>query len=191
MGVQERRKEGHLRPSGFESQNPQWQPRSRASVPISAQLSSGQRPKTLTAREASSYPPTILARKAKHTTMASSQQQTQSDMSLRLVPGPSGSSSTSVSSTSTAVHAGIHDTLRFGHRNIAHETSAAGSGGHHPLQERLEKWDETRDNLKLTMGRNVYGMGVPLRTMMERKVISYVSKEQQRARARVCETWRY
>ncbi|PWN22193.1 hypothetical protein BCV69DRAFT_281200 [Microstroma glucosiphilum] len=105
--------------------------------------------------------------------MASSQQQTQPDMSLRLVPGPSGSSSTSVSSTSTAVHAGIHDTIRFGHRNIAHETSAAGSGGHHPLQERLEKWDETRDNLKLTVGRNVYGMGVPIRTMMERKVISY------------------
>lgn len=77
-------------------------------------------------------------------------------------------------STSHPEHAGVHDTLRFGPRSIAHETAAEGSG-FHPVQQRLERWDETRDNLKLTVQRNIHGMGAPIRTMMERKAISYVS----------------
>ncbi|CAO1614214.1 unnamed protein product [Sympodiomycopsis kandeliae] len=94
-----------------------------------------------------------------------------SEMSLRLVPGPSSSSAkTNLDSTAHPEHAGIHDTLRHGHRNLASEHSAST---HHPMQQRLEKWDETRDNFKMTMARNMYGMGAPIRTMMERKIVSY------------------
>jgi proteasome maturation protein len=45
------------------------------------------------------------------------------------------------------------------------------------MQNRLEKWDETRDNLKLTMQRNMYGIGAPIRTLMERKIVEYVSRQ--------------
>ena len=45
----------------------------------------------------------------------------------------------------------------------------------HPMQNRLEKWDETRDNLTLTMQRNMYGLGAPIRTLMERRVVEQVS----------------
>lgn len=45
----------------------------------------------------------------------------------------------------------------------------------HPLQTRLENWDKTRDNLKLQLQRDVYGLGAPLRTMMERKIVGHVS----------------
>lgn len=63
--------------------------------------------------------------------------------------------------------------MRHGPRNLAHEHSTTS---HHPMQQRLERWDETRDNLKLTMARNMYGMGAPIRTMMERKAVAYVSR---------------
>lgn len=43
------------------------------------------------------------------------------------------------------------------------------------MQNRLEKWDETRDNLKLTMERNLFGLGAPMRTLMERRVVEHVS----------------
>ena len=92
--------------------------------------------------------------------------------SLRMVPGPASSSSISVGDTTHATHAGIHDTMRFGHRNIA--TEASSLSRQHPMQHRLEQWDETRDNLKLTMQRNMFGLAAPLRTMMERKVVGQV-----------------
>lgn len=50
------------------------------------------------------------------------------------------------------------------------------------MQQRLEQWDETRDNFKLTMARNMYGMGAPIRTMMERKAVAYVSRAAARER---------
>lgn len=40
---------------------------------------------------------------------------------------------------------------------------------------RLIQWEETQDNLKLTMQRNIYGMHAPMRLMMERKIVSAVS----------------
>ncbi|UZJ54372.1 hypothetical protein CBS101457_003692 [Exobasidium rhododendri] len=91
--------------------------------------------------------------------------------SLRLVPGPSTSNCVSVNETSHPVHAGVHDTMRYGPRNLA--TEASSMSQQHPMQSRLEKWDETRDNLKLTMQRNMFGLGAPIRTLMERRVVEH------------------
>lgn len=63
--------------------------------------------------------------------------------------------------------------MRFGHRNLAMEASTLSQ--QHPMQNRLEKWDETRDNLRLTMERRMFGLGAPMRTLMERRVVEYVS----------------
>lgn len=111
-----------------------------------------------------------------------------SSSSLRLVPGPSTTASTSIDSTSHPIHAGLHDAIRHGQRNMAHQ-AAVESGSLHPLQPRLEKWDETRDTMKLTLQRNIHGMGAPLRTMMERKVVSYVSSHPLKWQCRLPRRW--
>ena len=38
------------------------------------------------------------------------------------------------------------------------------------------QWEETQDNLKLNLQRNLYGMHLPVRQLMERKVVGMVSK---------------
>lgn len=60
--------------------------------------------------------------------------------------------------------------MRHGLRSL-HDETAAGSS--HPLQHRLEHWDETQRQWKLTMQRNAFGLGMPMRTMMERKIVSH------------------
>ena len=37
------------------------------------------------------------------------------------------------------------------------------------------QWEETQDNLKLTMMRNLHGLHAPMRTLMERKMVTMVS----------------
>lgn len=34
------------------------------------------------------------------------------------------------------------------------------------------QWDQTQATMKLQMARNAYGLGAPLRTMMERQIVS-------------------
>jgi len=84
-----------------------------------------------------------------------------------------------VNNTSHSVHAGAHDAMRYGPRNLA--TEASSMSRQHPMQHRLEKWDETRDNLKLTMQRNMFGLGAPIRTLMERRVVEHVSEAKRGA----------
>ncbi|SPO22953.1 related to UMP1 - proteasome maturation factor [Ustilago trichophora] len=101
--------------------------------------------------------------------MSTSQSQSPS---YALVP-PAHASHTSTStnsSTSHPVYAGVHDTMRHGPKNVLHEVS---THSHHPVQNRLENWEATRDNLKLTMQRNIHGIGAPAHTLMERKIVSY------------------
>ena len=102
-----------------------------------------------------------------------SQSQSQPEPGYALVP-PSYTShtSTSTASTSHPVFAGVHDTMRHGLKNVLHDVS---THSHHPVQNRLENWETTRDNLKLTMQRNIHGLGAPAHTLMERKIVSYVS----------------
>jgi proteasome maturation protein len=88
--------------------------------------------------------------------------------SHRLVPSSHGNAIKGASTTSTANSLGLHDTLRYGPKLMSEETRTIGSG----LKERLESYEETQDNLKLTMQRNIYGLHAPMRLLMERKLVS-------------------
>uniref|UniRef100_A0A0W0F9T9 Proteasome maturation factor UMP1 n=1 Tax=Moniliophthora roreri TaxID=221103 RepID=A0A0W0F9T9_MONRR len=76
-----------------------------------------------------------------------------------------GPSSKSASVAETANSLGLHDALQYGPRTIATEVKSEGG-----IKERLENWEETQDNLKLTMMRNVHGLHAPMRLLMERKI---------------------
>ncbi|KAG7090736.1 hypothetical protein E1B28_009826 [Marasmius oreades] len=86
------------------------------------------------------------------------------DPSLRLVP-LGAPKSASIAETSNSL--GLHDSLQFGPRVIATEIKSEGG-----LRNRLENWEETQDNLKLTMMRNAYGLHAPMRILMERKIVT-------------------
>lgn len=105
---------------------------------------------------------------------SASQSQSQLAPGYALVPPnyAAHTSTSSTSSTSHPVYAGVHDTMRHGMKNVLHHVSTQS---HHPIQNRLENWEATRDNLKLTMQRNIHGIGAPAHTLMERKIASYVS----------------
>ncbi|WFD02327.1 hypothetical protein MOBT1_001009 [Malassezia obtusa] len=64
---------------------------------------------------------------------------------------------------------GVHDAMRHGLRSLHAETSASS---YHPVQNRLDNWDATQRNWKLASQRNIFGMGMPIRSMMERKIVS-------------------
>ncbi|KIK70346.1 hypothetical protein GYMLUDRAFT_65582 [Collybiopsis luxurians FD-317 M1] len=85
------------------------------------------------------------------------------DPSFRLVPA-SAPKSASVAQTANSL--GLHDTLRYGPRTIATEIKTEGS-----LKDRLQNWEETQDNFKLTMLRNTQGLHAPMRLLMERKIV--------------------
>ncbi|KAJ7071551.1 proteasome maturation factor UMP1 [Mycena amicta] len=84
--------------------------------------------------------------------------------SFRIVPA-SAPKSASVQSTANSL--GLHDTLQYGPRSLAAEVKTENG-----LKERLENWEETQDNMKLTLQRNMHGMHAPLRLLMERKIVS-------------------
>ncbi|KAG8979750.1 hypothetical protein FRB90_007979, partial [Tulasnella sp. 427] len=86
----------------------------------------------------------------------------------RIVPTAHDDSTAKASVKDTANSLGTHDTLRYGQRNLAEDISL-GNG----LQRRLDNWEETQDNLKLYMHRNLYGLHAPVRLMMERKLVGY------------------
>jgi len=86
------------------------------------------------------------------------------DPSLRIAPA-GALKSASVKDTANSL--GLHDTLQYGPRSIAAEIKTESG-----LRERLENWEETQDNLKLTLQRNLHGMHAPMRLLMERKIVA-------------------
>ncbi|KII86343.1 hypothetical protein PLICRDRAFT_56067 [Plicaturopsis crispa FD-325 SS-3] len=90
------------------------------------------------------------------------------ESSLRIVPSNTAKS-TSIKDTAGSL--GVHDTLAHGPRSIAAEVSSTSSSTG-ALKQRLQSWEETQDNLKLTLQRNIYGMHAPVRLLMERKIVS-------------------
>ncbi|KAG8905837.1 hypothetical protein FRB99_008139 [Tulasnella sp. 403] len=86
--------------------------------------------------------------------------------SFRLVPGQYDAKTSTATVRDTANSLGTHDALRYGQRSLASDVTVGGG-----LQKRLEKWDETQDNLKLNMQRNLYGLHAPVRLLMERKIV--------------------
>ncbi|KIY45740.1 proteasome maturation factor UMP1 [Fistulina hepatica ATCC 64428] len=71
----------------------------------------------------------------------------------------------------TAGNFGLHDALRYGPRSLAAEVKTESG-----IRGRLENWEATQDNLKLTMQRNVYGLHAPMRLMMERKIAADIPR---------------
>lgn len=59
--------------------------------------------------------------------------------------------------------------MRHGLRSLRAESAASS---YHPLQNRLEHWDETTRNWKNTMQRNAFGLGMPMRMEMERRMVA-------------------
>ncbi|KAG0019530.1 hypothetical protein BGZ80_005661 [Entomortierella chlamydospora] len=87
-------------------------------------------------------------------------------MSLRLAPSskPSAAGSASVLDTSNSY--GLHDTMRFGMKQIASEITMK-----HPLENRLTEWEDTQEELKMNLARNLYGMHAPIKMAMERSLV--------------------
>jgi len=86
---------------------------------------------------------------------------------MRMVPTAKPSTIGTVSVKTTANELRLHDSLRHGPRNLATEINDLN-----PLQHRLEKWEETQDNLKLNMQRELFGLHLPVRQLMERKIVT-------------------
>ncbi|KAF8968437.1 hypothetical protein BGZ46_010868 [Entomortierella lignicola] len=87
-------------------------------------------------------------------------------MSLRLTPSSKASTAGSASVLDTANSYGLHDTMRFGMRQIASEVSMK-----HPLENRLVEWENTQEELKMNLARNLYGMHAPIKMAMERSLV--------------------
>ena len=102
------------------------------------------------------------------------------------MPATGGPSKASVKDTANEL--GLHDTLRNGLRSLENEVKGGSI-----IQQRLERvrqgllciiepssgnnifqWDETQDNLKMTLQRNLFGLHLPVRQMMERKIVAAV-----------------
>ncbi|KIJ68830.1 hypothetical protein HYDPIDRAFT_173459 [Hydnomerulius pinastri MD-312] len=82
---------------------------------------------------------------------------------MRIVPAAAPKSA---SLNDTANSLGLHDTLQYGPRSIAAENKSRAG-----LESRLARWEETQDNLKLTIMRDLYGLHAPARLLMERKIV--------------------
>ncbi|GAA5942205.1 hypothetical protein JCM1841_006095 [Sporobolomyces salmonicolor] len=87
--------------------------------------------------------------------------------SLALVPGPSSYTTSSISLSTSSNQHGLHDAMRYGLRSLAAEVQVK-----HPLESRLGQWEETRENLHMTLERNMYGVHAPVRQMMERTLVA-------------------
>ncbi|KAG0206276.1 D-tyrosyl-tRNA(Tyr) deacylase [Mortierella sp. GBA30] len=91
----------------------------------------------------------------------------ENELSLRLAPSSKPTSAGSASVVDTSNSYGLHDTMRFGMRQIASEVTAK-----HPLENRLAEWDSTQMELKMNMARNMYGMHAPIKMAMERSLVT-------------------
>ncbi|KAF9956429.1 hypothetical protein BGZ65_002737 [Modicella reniformis] len=56
--------------------------------------------------------------------------------------------------------------MRYGMRQIANEVTAK-----HPLEHRLAEWENTQEELKMSLARNTFGMHAPIKMAMERSLV--------------------
>ncbi|KAI0770931.1 proteasome maturation factor UMP1 [Trametes elegans] len=86
------------------------------------------------------------------------------DSGMRVVPAR-GDKSATIQDTSNSF--GLHDSLKHGPRNLSAEATTSSA-----VKVRLENWEATQDNLKLQMHRQVFGLHMPMRLLMERSIVS-------------------
>ncbi|KAI8329049.1 proteasome maturation factor UMP1-domain-containing protein [Chlamydoabsidia padenii] len=87
-------------------------------------------------------------------------------MSLQLTPSTQSDRNITTLDT-THADFGTHDTLRYGTRSLKAEVLPG-----HPLERRLDEWNDNQWELKLNMARQTYGMHAPIKMMMERDIVS-------------------
>ncbi|KAL1926902.1 hypothetical protein VTP01DRAFT_5232 [Rhizomucor pusillus] len=86
--------------------------------------------------------------------------------SLRIAPSVRPENNAKSVQDTTHNELGGHDALRYGTRSVKTEVLPG-----HPLEKRLEDWQESQWELKLNMARQVYGMHAPIKMMMERDIV--------------------
>ncbi|KAI8985986.1 proteasome maturation factor UMP1-domain-containing protein [Pilobolus umbonatus] len=86
-------------------------------------------------------------------------------MALRISPETHPNTLVSTLNTTHAEFGG-HDTLRYGVRSIKTEVMPS-----HPLESRLDQWEESQWEMKLNLARQTYGMHAPIKMMMERSIV--------------------
>ncbi|TPX72947.1 hypothetical protein SpCBS45565_g00354 [Spizellomyces sp. 'palustris'] len=62
---------------------------------------------------------------------------------------------------------GVHDTLREGFRTVRSEIIPK-----HPVENIDSQWQETQEQLRMTMHRRAFGLHAPLRLQMEKALVS-------------------
>jgi proteasome maturation protein len=103
--------------------------------------------------------------------------------SYRLTPADTPKSA---SVQDTAGSLGLHDTLKHGPRSLATEAASSSSSAVHARLQivcassdsqsydadcgGLPQWEETQDNLKLTLQRNLHGLHAPMRLLMSARL---------------------
>ncbi|AOW05353.1 YALIA101S05e13388g1_1 [Yarrowia lipolytica] len=89
-------------------------------------------------------------------------------MSLRITPENTSRTQVNPASFGTGAPSvqGLHDTMRDGQLNIESQLN-----GRHPLQARLENWEETQMNMRMQNYKRTFGMGEPIRRTMEMQIV--------------------
>lgn len=67
---------------------------------------------------------------------------------------------------------GVHDTLRDGFMSVKKTIQ-----GHHPLEARLEEWDESIIQTRYSLLRQTFGLAEPIKRQMELFLINEVIVE--------------
>lgn len=88
---------------------------------------------------------------------------------MRIIPESSAPSK--VSSTTFGAGAPSIPALRDNLRNNGPVSMASQLNNKHPLQSRLEKWEETQFSLKMENYRRTMGPGEPIRRAMELEIV--------------------
>lgn len=93
---------------------------------------------------------------------------------MRIIPESAAPSK--VSSTTFGTGAPSVPALRDSLRNNGPISMASQLNNKHPLQSRLEKWEETQFNLKMENYRRTLGPGEPIRRAMELEIVKQSDK---------------
>lgn len=89
---------------------------------------------------------------------------------MKFIPDTSSSAPTKVNATSygpASASSGLHDSLRGG----GPVSLTSKLNGRHPLEARLENWEETQMDFKLQGLQRTYGAGEPIRRSMEMEIV--------------------
>lgn len=92
-------------------------------------------------------------------------------MAMHIVPAPVATHTHTARTSTLHPETGVHDAMRHGLRRGAHADTSAGAA--HPLEHRVENWDATQRAWRQQMQRDTFGIGMPLRTAMERRIAAH------------------